>query len=618
MFDHDPDKARASGFSLDGFDSMREHNYFSSGDGFGSIAPSQLSRMPDDMSRMDSHAMDWTPTPTGHGSHFRNQNTFHDQEDLIDFDDITPAQPQVSGVGRLVAQFENKDYVPPLPPRPIINTASSPAETDPSITNSSFSSYFGSFAGAAHANHATSPVGSPVDSQYGSFGDVLSRITSPQDINSIESSSPLLTFGTFPNARIASPHISAVRSHAVPGLSQFTDERTRTPFGGENKTMPNPDSMDTDSGMFGDVERNILTFLKSELDGGNRLQSLQPMPQEPHQMQHVTPQATQQTNFATAQQVHQQLNRQLSNRIQPSTSQAAQSTQPNHPFQQAKPPPFSQPIQPAQPTRPTQPAQPSPPAQASRPIEPGQQVTRQPSTQSSHQSTQQPKTPFQSFFSGSTTSGTPGFSIWRPPSSPEIKEEPTADSPAILSKSLFEKPPIPPKPKPIQEQPQQITLDFSSSIKGKGKAPVKPPKPPKPPRSKLQPPAPPPRPLDTSDLSAGPSNEQVPQTPATPATPATPSTTADVTSPGPSVRNLDKSPPESLLTCEKDLETGGICASRARSASRQRISPGGDLGTAQTDYSLTLLGRSQTFEGCHGHYGGKVQLSSHVSRFQEL
>ncbi|OAA77267.1 hypothetical protein LEL_04090 [Akanthomyces lecanii RCEF 1005] len=534
MFDHDSDKARASGFSLDGFDNMREHNYFSSGDGLGSIAPSQLSRMPDDMSRMDSHAMDWTPTPTGQGSHFRNQNTFHDQEDLIDFDDMTPAQPQVSGVGRLVAQFENKDYVPPLPPRPIMNTAPSPAETDPSLTNSSFSSYFSSFAGAAHANHAPSPVGSPVDSHYGSFGDVLSRITSPQDINSIESSSPLLTFGTFPNARIASPHISAVRSHAVPGISQFADERTRTPFSGEHKTMPNPDSMDTDSGMFGDVERNILTFLKSELDGGNRLQSLQPMPQESQQMQHVTPQATQQMNFAPVQQVHQQLRQQLSNRTQPSISQSTQPNQPTQPFQQTKPTPFSQPNQPAQPTRPAQSAQPTPPAQASRPVEPAQQLTRKPSTQSSYQSTQQPKSPFQSSFGGSTTSGTPGFSIWRPPSSPEIKEEPTADSPVMFSKSLFEKPPIPPKPKPSQEA-QQITLDFSSSAKDKGKAPVKPPKPPKPPRSKLQqPPPPPPRPLDTSNLSAGPSSEQVPQTPLTPATPATPSTTADVTSPGPS------------------------------------------------------------------------------------
>ncbi|OAQ98914.1 hypothetical protein LLEC1_03181 [Akanthomyces lecanii] len=534
MFEHDSDKERASGFSLDGLNNLREHEYLSSVDGLGSIAPSQLARMPDDMSRMDSHAMDWTPTPTGHGSHFRNQNTFHDQEDLIDFDDMTPAQPQVSGVGRLVAQFENKDYVPPLPPRPIINTAPSPAETNPSLTNSSFSSYFGSFAGAAHANNAPSPVGSPVDSHYGSFGDVLSRITSPQDINSIESGSPLLTFGAFPNARLASPHISAVRSHGVAGMSQFADERTRTPFAGEHKPMSDPDSMDTDSGMFGDVERNILTFFKSEFNCGNRLQSLQPTPQQSQHMQHVTPQATRQSNFATAQQAQQQLNRQSINRTQPPISQSTHSSQPSQPFQQAKRTPLSQHFQPAQPTRPAQATQPAPPGQASRPIEPVQPLIRQLSTQnSSHQPTLRPKPSFQGSFGGSTTSGTPGFSIWRPPSSPEIKEEPTADSPFMFSKNVFEKPPVPPKPKPIQELPQQITLDFSSSYKGKGKAPVKPPKPPKPPSSKLLPSPPPPRPLDTSNLNAGTSSEQVPQTPAPPATPATPFMIADFTSPGP-------------------------------------------------------------------------------------
>ncbi|TQV92065.1 hypothetical protein V2A60_004371 [Cordyceps javanica] len=520
MFDHDADKIRASGFSLDAYDNMRQHNYFSSGEDLGSIAPSQLAKMPDDMHhRIDSHAMDWTPTPTGHGSHFRNQNTFHDQEDLIDFDEIPSAHPEASGVGRLVAQFEQKDYVPPLPPRPIVNTAPSPAETDPSMTNSSFSSYFSSLTSAAHANHAQSPVGSPVDSHYGSFGDVLSRITSPQDINSMESNSPLLTFGTFPNARIASPHISAIRAHVAPGISHFSGESVRTPMVGEPKTMLDAESMNTDSNMFGDVERNILTFLKSEIDPNNRQQSLQPTRQENEQIQHGTPQISQQASFAAAQQVHQQLSRQLSNRKQPAVPQPGQFNQSIQSTQLVKP---------TQPNQSTQPAQPSLPSQPSQPAEPVHQLTRQLSAESNNQSVQPQKRPFKGSFGSSIASGTPGFSIWRPPSSPKIKQEPSPESPVTFSRNLFEKPPIPPKPKPSQET-HQITLDFNSPAKDKGKAPIKPPKPPKPPRSRLQPPPKPPRPqLDTKALITSPGSEQAPQTP------ATPSTTADVTSPGPS------------------------------------------------------------------------------------
>ncbi|EGX88015.1 hypothetical protein CCM_09151 [Cordyceps militaris CM01] len=523
MFDHESDKVRASGFSLDAYGTMSQHDFFSSGYDSGSIAPSQLARVPDDMHRMDAHTMDWTPTPTGHGSHFRNQNTFHDQGDLIDFDEIAPAQPQGSGVGRLVAQFEHKDYVPPLPPRPIINTAQSPAETDPSLTNSSFSSYFSSLTSSAHANQGPSPVGSPVDSHYGSFGDVLSRMTSPHDINSMESSSPLLTFGIFPHARLASPHISAVRSHVGPAMSQFSEERTRTPIGGELTTVPNPDSMDTDSNMFGDVERNILTFLKPDIDSNNRQQNLQPTRQAPQQMQHDAPQAPQQFSFATVQQVQQQLSRQLSRKH--AATPPNQSSQPTQLFQ---------PTQLNQQTQSTQPSQPTPPIQTSQPIEPTQQLTRRLSSQSREQSTQPQKKPFQGTFGSSTTSGTPGFSIWRPPSSPNIKHEPSPESPGMFTKSLLEKPPVPPKPRPIQET-HQITLDFNSPAKSKGKAPVKPPKPPKPPRSRLQPPPPPARPqIDTQSLVTSPGSEPIPQTPATPVTPATPSTTADIASPGPS------------------------------------------------------------------------------------
>ncbi|KAJ3477844.1 hypothetical protein NLG97_g8728 [Lecanicillium saksenae] len=534
MFDNDADKARASGFALDAFENMRQDDYFASANGFGSIAPSELSRLPDDMPRMDSHAMDWTPTPTGHGSHFRNQQThFNEQEDLINFDEITPAQTEVSGVGRLVAQFESKDYVPPLPPRPIVNTASSPAETDPSLTNSSFSSYFSSLTSAAHANQAPSPVGSPVDSHYGSFGDVLSRITSQQDVNSFESSSPLLTFGAFPTARIPSPHINSVRSQAastIPAVPQYSEERVQTPFGGEPKTTTNTDSMDTDTTMFGDVERNILTFLKSELDGTNRQQNIQqPPPQEPAQTPNLVPHTTQRFNFPVVQQVTQQLSRQLSARKQISSPQPTKPSQPPRPIQSPRP---TQPIMPAEATRQTQSMQ---PAQPNKPAEPAQKLIRQLSRQSSYQAPQQEKAPFHNTFASSSSAGTPGFSLWRAPPSPEIKQEPSPDSPMVFSRSSFEKPPVPPKPKPMQDLMTQIPPEPVSPINAKGKAPMKPPKPPKPPRSRFQPPPPPPpSQLDTRHLVTGDSLDQIPHTPIAPATPATPSTVADVTSPGPS------------------------------------------------------------------------------------
>lgn len=478
MFDPDSDKSRASGFSLDGFSNVRDNGYFPMGDGLGSIAPSQLSRAPDDIPRMEPHAMDWTPTPTGHASHFHRSNhtDMHDQEDLIDFGDVEPTSAEISGVGRLVAQFESKDYVPPLPPRPIANTAPSPAETNPSLTNSSFSSYFGSLNNAAHANHMPSPVGSPVESHYGSFGDVLSRITSPQDINSLDAGSPLVTFGAFPDARISSPHISAFRSH-VHSLSQFASvDRNRSPFGLESRNDSDSGNLDKESELFGDVERNIVTFLKGELDSGHRQQDMPPNQEQHQPVQHVAPKQLQQLT----QQSTLQFNHQSAKQVNPQSSHQQSQQQQNQP----------------------------------------QQITA--------------ATP--------TTTGTPGFSIWRPPASPEIKMESPTSSPVLQAKSIFEKPPIPPKPKPkaIVNTPNQLTLDFSSTINAKGKASVKPPKPPKPPRSRLQlPPLPPPRPqADANNFIMSPGSEYIP---ATPATPATPSTVADVASPGPSVGALPTS-----------------------------------------------------------------------------
>lgn len=85
----------------------------------------------------------------------------------VEMSSMNPAQGGGGGVSRLVAQFENKGYVPPLPPRPINNAHH---QTHHLGTSPSISSHFGSLNSVAQSHRISSPVNSSGESQYGSLG----------------------------------------------------------------------------------------------------------------------------------------------------------------------------------------------------------------------------------------------------------------------------------------------------------------------------------------------------------------------------------------------------------------------------------------------------------------
>ncbi|KND91770.1 hypothetical protein TOPH_03443 [Tolypocladium ophioglossoides CBS 100239] len=77
-------------------------------------------------------------------------------------------------------------------------------------------------------------------------------------------------------------------------------------------------------------------------------------------------------------------------------------------------------------------------------------------------------------------SGTPGFEIWRPPGSANVKSE-HPQPPNPINQGGYFKPPVPTTPKPIMNAGNQFILEFNPSAKAKGKAPAKPPRPRPPP-----------------------------------------------------------------------------------------------------------------------------------------
>lgn len=96
----------------------------------------------------------------------------------------------------------------------------------------------------------------------------------------------------------------------------------------------------------------------------------------------------------------------------------------------------------------------------------------------------------------SMTGGTPGFEIWRPPTEPEIKAEPSSMQEPLLSLSTpatnsagFPKPPVPAKPKPLSAAAgNQFIMEYANGSRSfKGKAVAKPPPPPPPPPPRPQP-----------------------------------------------------------------------------------------------------------------------------------
>lgn len=124
-------------------------------------------------------------------------------------DSVSSDGPGRGGVGRLVAQFESKDFSPPLPPRPTSNAIaspiaigqqyqpqqqqqpSSPFDFEPSNHNNSFTST------SFHSNRFDSPS----DTNFGSYGTTQSRVMSP-----IATSPGPMSFGSFHDAsRMTSP-----------------------------------------------------------------------------------------------------------------------------------------------------------------------------------------------------------------------------------------------------------------------------------------------------------------------------------------------------------------------------------------------------------------------------
>lgn len=175
--------------------------------------------------------MDWTAssdfdnTFQRHTFGMQQQQQHEGSMETIDFRDAQSLQvadhqpvneaPEPSrggGVGRLVAQFENKTFSPALPPRPASNAVASPIAINQQYQahTQSFdqqpSSPFSfeprhppnSFASNSfHSNRFASPS----DTQFGSFGTTQSRVTSP-----VATSPAPMSFGSFHDAsHLASP-----------------------------------------------------------------------------------------------------------------------------------------------------------------------------------------------------------------------------------------------------------------------------------------------------------------------------------------------------------------------------------------------------------------------------
>lgn len=132
------------------------------------------------------------------------------------------------GVGRLIAQFENKDFQPPLPPRPSNNETTSTAVTSPININPPQPppSHFNQFSAAqdsssfASTSFAASFAGqrdnTPSDSHFGSFDTTHSRVASP-----VATSPPPASFGSFHDgARFGSPP-QAPTSHPFGSLDNL-------------------------------------------------------------------------------------------------------------------------------------------------------------------------------------------------------------------------------------------------------------------------------------------------------------------------------------------------------------------------------------------------------------
>jgi hypothetical protein len=199
----------------------------------------------------NSGQMDWTSSSDFDSGVQHHAFGAHQNEGMrsgnVDFgapqssegDDQAPSDGhRRGGVGRLVAQFENKNFSPPLPPRPTSNAITSPIainqqyqahtqHTEPQPPSSPFgfepSHSTNSF--TSNSFHSNNRFDSPSDSHFGSFGTSYSRMASP-----IATSPGPIAFGNFHDAsRVASP-ASGPTSDPFASLDFMATSRMATSF----------------------------------------------------------------------------------------------------------------------------------------------------------------------------------------------------------------------------------------------------------------------------------------------------------------------------------------------------------------------------------------------------
>ncbi|KAK5995906.1 hypothetical protein PT974_04324 [Cladobotryum mycophilum] len=208
MFNQPQDRSRAGAFDGDsfGFANQSWGRFGFDGQSSQSMDPSQSMHGPE-RTFDSSSAMDWTPDLDS-GFHQHGDGDVMSSADDIKLENLNPVQTG-GGVGRLVAHFENRNYAPPLPPRPI-NTQANTFGSSPSM-----SSHFGSLNSMTHTNRVASPITNSSDSQYGSLG-VHSPATSP-----IATSQPGMSYGSFHD--VQQVHSPAIGSSCSPfgSLDEF-------------------------------------------------------------------------------------------------------------------------------------------------------------------------------------------------------------------------------------------------------------------------------------------------------------------------------------------------------------------------------------------------------------
>ncbi|KAL2211857.1 hypothetical protein CC79DRAFT_1339981 [Sarocladium strictum] len=170
----------------------------------------------------------------------------------------------VSGVGRLVRQFEHKDFNPPLPPRPRQQIGSSPA-VDNAQASTSFgvfnpssmesmgsmgsmgqhsasplpqspplNTHFGSFS-SMDPSQLHSPLNSPMDHGYGSFTG-QNRVASPM-LTSPDSSMP---FAAFHESQVSTPTAGPSSSSQFGSLDDFMSNSLPQTGPMSSQSMPAP------------------------------------------------------------------------------------------------------------------------------------------------------------------------------------------------------------------------------------------------------------------------------------------------------------------------------------------------------------------------------------------